>query len=269
MLGTSIISLRNFALVIVVVLCLEASRHCAFGFGHTGHRVVGRIAELHLSHAAREGVKKILGAETLAEVSAWADDIRSDPKWRHSQTWHYVTIDDGQTYQTSKKNSHGDVIEAINRFAKLLKDSQAPREDKAIALKWLVHLVGDIHQPLHVGRRADRGGNTIRVKWFGRDTNVHAVWDSKMIESTKLSFSEMAIFINNKITANQVKKWQHTTVESWARESMVYRAKAYMRPGPEASDSFKYSYENLPLVRQRLAQAGIRLAGMLDQIFSQ
>ncbi len=236
-----------------------------YAFGPTGHRVVGRIAENHLTSQARRAVKQIMGSESLPEAATWPDEVRSDPKYDGTAPWHYVTIEDGETYKPSPK---GDVIEAIQRFKVQLKDPSASQEDQVIAIRWLVHLVGDIHQPLHAGRGADLGGNKIETQWFGKKTNIHAVWDAGLIESTQLSYSELAEFIDT-IPASKVRQWQHSTVLDWAQESIGYRDQAYELPEQNINGSYKYAYKNVPLVNQRLVQAGVRLADLLNSIFSE
>jgi hypothetical protein len=131
------------------LVCLHSS---LLAWGPTGHRVVGRVADRHLSKRAAEAIKGLLGQDTLAETGTWADDIRADPKWNHAAPWHYVTVEDHQTYETSKKNPQGDVIEAIRRFEAVLRNPNSSGEEKAQAVKFLTHFIGDLHQPLHVGR---------------------------------------------------------------------------------------------------------------------
>ena len=244
-------------------VCVDVS--CAFG--RTGHRVIGRIAERHLTPAAKRAVQALLGRVNLAQVSTYPDEIRSDPRFSHAAPWHYVNIEDGKTYETSKKNPQGDAVEAMARFTATLRSPSASNERKIEALKWIVHLVGDIHQPLHVGRSKDRGGNAIDAMWFGDKTNLHTVWDSKMIDSTQLGFSELADFIDT-ATDKQVAMWQSSTVLEWVRESFDHRERAYTVPDPTTRGSYRYSYKHLPLVKLRLSQAGVRLAGLLNEIFA-
>lgn len=262
---------KHIRLEVVVFSCVNVMIWGAAvpvnAFGPTGHRVIGRIAENHLTPRAKRAVSELLGSETLAQVSTWADEIRSDPAWDHSATWHYVTIEDDETYQTSSNNPRGDVIEAIERFTHVLRDANADREDKIVALRWLVHLVGDVHQPLHVGRGADRGGNRIGAKWFGEYMNMHAIWDEGLIESTNLSFSELAEFIDIEST-KQIEAWQKSTIRDWAQESMNLRNQAYEVPEPSVRGSYKYAFKNMPLIKQRMLQAGVRLAGLLNNSFS-
>jgi hypothetical protein len=238
-----------------------------YGWGATGHRTVGQIAEWHLSKEATSEVKSLLGRESLAEAATYPDEIRSDPKYKETSSWHYVTIEDGETYETSKRNPKGDAVEAIRRFVATLRSKSSSKDDKVYALRWLVHLVGDIHQPLHVGRGADRGGNTIEVKWFEKDTNLRSVWDDKMIDSTKLSFTELSRF-TDKASTQEIEKWQDSTVLDWVQESIQYRDQVYRVPESDKYGGYKYSYENLPLAKLRLNQAGVRLAGLLNQIYS-
>jgi hypothetical protein len=237
-------------------------------WGPTGHRAVGRIAERHLSEAAARGVAAILGSESLVQASTWPDEIKSDPDWRSTWNvtapWHYVTIDDGATYDTAPKEPRGDVIEAIGRFLKTLQDPRAEREKKVVALRYLVHLVGDIHQPLHVGRNGDVGGNSIKVTWFDAETNLHSVWDEKIIEAEKLSFSELAELIDHP-TDTEVRTWQSGGVLDWAGESMAVRDRVYAIG--DGKLGYSYAYQNGPLVKRRILQAGIRLAGLLNTLF--
>ena len=135
-------------------------------WGQTGHRAVGQVAENHLTKKAKKNIKKLLGNESLALASTWMDEIKSDSTYDYANEWHWVTIGDGETYAESEKNPNGDVVEAIERMKQILKSDTASNQNKVRALKFLAHLVGDIHQPLHVGRGDDRGGNNLKVKWF-------------------------------------------------------------------------------------------------------
>ena len=234
-------------------------------WGPIGHRVVGRIAENHLDPQARRAVACLLGPESLARAATWPDEIRSDPAWKRADPWHFISIDDGETYETTAKSPDGDVVEAIGRFAAVLGDPAAPRERRIEALRFLVHFVGDVHQPLHVGRRADLGGNRVEVTWFGERSNLHSVWDSGLIENEKLSFSEMAEFLDHPFPG-EVIAWQAGEVLDWVTESFGLRSQVY-----EIGDgklSWEYAYRKLPLVRLRLLQAGVRLAGLLNRVLA-
>ena len=247
---------------IPAVVALSFAAAPALAWGPTGHRVVGRIAERHLAPETAREVAAILGTERLAYAGTWADDIRSDPAWAKAETWHYVTIPAGVTYAASKKEPKGDVLEAIARFERGLADRGASRPLRQEAIRWLVHLVGDLHQPMHVGQREDRGGNEVVVLWFGEPSNLHAVWDSGMIDRMDLSSTELAEKIDVALPA-QVTSWQATSPLEWADESRAASDPAYVLGDRRLS--YKYLYEHTPVVERRLLQAGIRLAGLLDR----
>lgn len=234
----------------------------AFGWGQTGHRVVGRVAEGQISPAAAAAVAELLGPDSLAEVSTWSDDIRSDPAWKFAEPFHYVSIEDGQTYEQATKNPAGDILTALPRFEAILADRNAPALERRQALAWLVHLVGDLHQPLHVGRAADLGGNTVLVLWFNEPSNLHTVWDESLIDRTRLSFSELAAFLDPPSTET-LAEWRRGNYLDWANESIALRAGVY-----EMGDrklSYRYVFDHLPTVKKRLQQAGFRLAMVLER----
>jgi hypothetical protein len=237
-----------------------------FAWGPNGHRIVGRIAMNHLTDEAARAVECLLGPEGLDQVSTWPDEIRSDPAWKQSTPWHFISIDDAETLETTARDPAGDVLEAIQRFTAVLRDPQATRESKQEALKFLVHFVGDVHQPLHVGRRADRGGNSIKVTLLGQETNLHSVWDSGLIDNEKLSFSELAAFIDHP-TLQELQSWQSAPPAEWANESKAARDRVYQIG--DGKISYEYAYKNIPLVKRRLLQGGVRLAGLLNSIFAQ
>jgi len=254
-------------MAVVLLLTAPAS---AFAWGPNGHRVVGRIAANHLTDEARVAVTCLIGPEGLDQVATWGDEIRNDPSWqppaKNPSPWHFISIDDAETLETTARDPKGDVLEAIERFSAVLRDPQATRPAKQEALRFLVHFVGDVHQPLHVGRRADRGGNSIEVWWFGEKTNLHSVWDSGLIDSEKLSYSELAAFIDHP-TLEELRTWQGAVPADWVKESKAVRDRVY-KIG-DGKLSYQYVFDNIPLIKQRLLQAGVRLAGQLNSIFAQ
>ena len=251
---------QKVIIILFMFLAVQAS-----SWGLTGHRTIGQIAEIYLSKKAKKEVKKILGTETLAEVANWMDFIKSEPKFDHMQPWHYVTIPDGQTYETSEKVPEGDVIWAINKFIDELKSDALSPNEQQFALKSLVHLIGDIHQPLHVGNGTDKGGNDVKLKYFWQSSNLHRVWDSGIIDGQQLSYTEWVSKINH-ASDSQVEKWQAASINDWAMESMSMRSSVYAI-GEEKSINYRYNYDHIAEVELRLLQAGIRLAGVLHEIY--
>ena len=236
----------------------------AFGWGKTGHRVVGEIAWNHLSKKAQKNVQKALGDESLAIVGNWMDFIRSDRSYDSLKYWHYCTVPDSTTYTEVGAPEQGDVVMAINKFQQEL-SSKNYSVDETFALKCLVHLVADIHQPLHVGNGKDKGGNNVKVEFFGRNSNLHRVWDSDIIDSEQLSYTEYVAWIDV-ATKDQIDLWQKSTVLDWVAEAQSFRDQVYDYP-ENGKLGYLYIFENIKLVNQRLLQAGIRLAGILEDIY--
>jgi hypothetical protein len=236
----------------------------SFSWGPTGHRAVALIAEKHLSAKAKKNIAKLLGQQSLAEVSTWMDEIRSDSIYNFMTDWHWVTIETGKTYDQSPKNPKGDAIATLEKIISEMKKHTLDKKTETEYLKMLVHLVGDIHQPLHVGCCDDQGGNKVKVKWFGRDSNLHSTWDSNMIDETKLSFSELAVFLGELDQASLI-SLQKNSVRDWADESMSFRKQVY--DIGDGNLGYKYSYKYFSIAKRRMMEAGIRLAGMLNQIY--
>jgi len=237
----------------------------ALGYGQTGHRVVGLVAEQHLSKKARKKVRQILENNSLAEVSNFMDDVKSDDAYDHTHDWHWVTIPDGQQYEQTPKNPHGDVIMKIEEIVQALKAGKLTPAQEQENLKFLIHLVGDLHQPLHVGTGEDMGGNNVKLQWFGQNSNLHRVWDSDIIAGKDLSYSELAAFLGEPAKA-QIKNWQSNNVRAWATEMMIYRPQVYAIPD-DGKLGYRYSYDNFNTIQKLLLQGGIRLAGLLNQIY--
>lgn len=257
--------------MIIIGLCLSLSINSpAKAFGQLGHRIVGELAQNNLTDTAKQQINLLTNGESLAQMSTWADEIRSDKNWDRAAPWHYVSIADDETWTTVKRSDNGDIIESLERFEKILQNPKANQQDKWQALAFYVHFVGDIHQPLHVGHSHDKGGNAVNVKWFGQETNLHAVWDSKIIEQQQLSYTEYSHFLS-RISQAERQQWSGQSYYDWAEESKYLRKKTYiLEQNYQGEDDLRYNYVfiNKPIVEKRLQQAGIRLAEKLNAIFS-
>jgi hypothetical protein len=238
-----------------------------FAWGQTGHRVVGYVAQQHLTKKASKQVNKILTKFSLEMSGNYLDFIRADTNYKFMSSWHYVSIPDGKRYEDITPNPNGDVIAKIEALIVELRSKKFTTvKDEEFAIMALVHLVGDLHQPLHVGLAEDRGGNSIKVEWFGEETNLHHVWDSEIIDHEQLSYTEWGNHINRNIDKLQVLNWQSTTVRDWAHESQDLRAACYDF-GNFVNLRYEYSFRHLKTVELRLEQAGVRLAGLLNSIY--
>ena len=239
----------------------------AFGWGATGHRVIAEIAAGYVSAEARLAVEEILGPETLAEASTWPDFMRADPAefWQETANpWHYVTVPSGTTYEDVGAPEQGDAVSALADFSQTVRDPEASAEEKALALRFIVHIIADLHQPLHVGNGEDRGGNDFEITWFGEPSNLHRVWDSHLIESRKLSYTEMTDWLSAKIGAAEFRAWNTPDPMVWVAESADIRERIY----PDDRDlRWDYGYKWTDTLYTRLQQAGLRTAAYLNALF--
>lgn len=240
----------------------------ALAWGATGHRITGAIADENLSGLARANVQLLIGTETLAEAATWPDEMKSDPApfWQKTASpWHYVTVAAGDTYKPSMAPPEGDAMTALTKFTETLRDPKVSIDDKRTAIRFIVHIIGDLHQPLHVGRGNDRGGNDTSVSFFNRSTNLHSLWDSGLIEQEKLSYSEYAAFLSRSITPQDVVAWSDPRPGTWMTESAKLRETIYPA---DPKLSWTYAYQHHQELNTRLKQAGIRIATYLNWVFA-
>lgn len=245
------------------LICFANEKKAPWGL--TGHRVVGEIAYDHLTKKAKRNLEKLLDNEGLAMISTYADDIKSDEKYRNFSYWHYVNFKDDESYETSQKNPKGDLIFAIKECKRIISDPRSTKENKVFYLKLLVHFIGDLHQPLHVGKAEDRGGNSIDVTWFRVNTNLHSVWDTKMIESFHMNYTELSSNLN-KFSKEQIINIQQGSVLDWVYESRDLAMKVYESVKAEKNLSYRYMYHYFPTVKIQLQKAGLRLARVLNDL---
>ena len=253
----------------------------AFAWGKTGHRVVAALADAQLSGLARAHIREIIGsAETLDEAATWPDEMRSAPGqfWQKTSTpFHYVTLN-GIVYDHAPAES--DALEALQKYTATLRDPNASLADKQLALRFVVHLVGDLHQPLHVGKCCDKGGNEVKVKWFGKDTNLHSVWDSSLVDDEQLSFTELTAKLQRHTSNDDVIRWWDINPRDWISESAQLRDTVYPAMPPKGAKdkkgqpavpelSYSYVYKFTPVVEMRLKQAGVRLAAYLNAVYAE
>lgn len=255
--------MKRFILTLMITSGLIMN---SFGWGQTGHRVIGQIATWHLSKKASRNIEAILGPESLAMVSTWMDEIKSDPSYDYLYSWHYLTVKTGEGYNPELQEKGGDAYSKTKIIIAALKEGNLPADQKAAYLKMLVHLVGDLHQPLHVGTGEDRGGNDVRLTYFNENTNLHAVWDTKVIDGKNLSYTELAQHLNRRSDKALVQKYQNDPLEKWLDEAVELRPLIYDLP-EDRKLFYEYGYRTYPIMEEQLLAGGIRLAGILNEIF--
>jgi len=235
-------------------------------WGKTGHRAVGEIAQDYLNGKTKRKIAELLDGQSLAFVSTFGDDIKSDRAFDKYYTWHYVNMPFDVNYENSNKNPEGDLVTAIEKCKSVILDEAASKQDKIFHLKLLVHFIGDLHQPMHVGRVEDRGGNDVKVSWFRNETNLHAVWDSKMIDHFQMSYMELAKN-TNKLSKRQVKSLQKGSTVDWVNETHKHAISVYKSVEKNENIGYGYMYSHFSLLRSQLQKGGIRLAGVLNDLF--
>lgn len=268
--------MRRLPPALSLLLILLTSPSPAWAWGRLGHRVIARLAERHLTDQARREVEALLEpGESLADASNWADEHLRDVEG--SGPWHYVNIpldqeryDDRFSGDTAEK---GDIVPKIREFKAILRDRSRPVGERRRAMRFLIHLIEDLHQPLHVGEDHDRGGNDLQVRWYDRGSNLHAVWDYGMLEQAGRGEEGWLADLVAIDTDAARGRAQDGSVEDWATESLLAARHAYhdpatgrrIRPGARLSDD--YQRTNLPMAMHRLYQAGARLAWVLNEEF--
>lgn len=259
--------MKNLILTAVFCFSLSFSFATEDDWGQNGHRATGEIAESHLTKKAKKAIEKILNGKSLAIVSTYADEIKSDSEYREFGPWHYVNLPAGETkYSQESASPEGDLLAALRKCREVLKDKNSSREEKEFYLKMLVHFMGDLHQPLHTGRGEDKGGNDIQVRWFNDGTNLHSLWDSKMIDSYDMSYTELAANTAD-LTEKQIEEISKGTFEDWMYESKELSEKVYASAEIGEKLSYRYMYDWFPVVREQLQKGGIRLAEVLNEIY--
>ena len=232
----------------------------------TGHRVVGEVAQKHLTRKAWKTISDLLDGETLAEVSNYGDAIKSDRAYSKFSPWHYVNFPADKAYTEVTPSPEGDVVQGIETCIKTLKDPKATRDEQVFHLKMLVHLIGDLHQPMHVGRAEDRGGNDIQLQWFGKGSNLHRVWDSNMIDDYGMSYTELARTLP-RWSRERIQRIQQGSVYEWVEEIQEITNRVYASVEVGQKLSYRYSYVWWDTVEEQLLIAGVRLAAVLNEIY--
>ena len=256
---------------LIVFAVLFSVPFYSLAWGVLGHRIVGEIADSYLNPKARAELKKILGNESIAMASNWGDFVKSDSTYDYLYNWHFINLKEGLTdaelQAFLKKDTSINLYTRINFLVKELKNKQLSAEKKRVYVKLLIHFVADAHQPMHTARREDLGGNRVKVLWFNNPTNLHAVWDEALINFQQLSYTEYTRAINF-TTQSQRLSWQQQPVSQWIGESYRISQNLYKEITEENQKlSYKYNFLHINTVNDRLLKGGVRLAGLLNQLF--
>lgn len=255
----------------LIGLFLLSMPFAASAWGIIGHRVVGEIADSYLTKKAKREIAAILGNESIAMASNWPDFIKSDPSYKYLNNWHYVNLQSGLTFEKLQAfltaDTAVDAYTKINFITGELKNNRLlPIETKQMYLRLLIHIIGDIHQPMHLGRPDDRGGNNVKLTWFKDPTNLHAVWDEKIIEMQELSYTEYAKAINHTTKDERRAMYKKALIEQiWDTYAVTERI--YIETKPDSNLDYLYNFKFLASMNDQLLKGGVHLAGVLNDIY--
>lgn len=262
---------KKSILPIFLILIGIGLKNNTYAWGVTGHRVVAEIAQRHLDRKAKKEIKKLIGTEPLAYWANWPDFIKSDTTdtWKSTSSWHYVDLPAHMQklsfISDLKSIDHPNLYTQIKEMELELSNKSLSLEKRQIALRFLIHFIGDLHQPLHVGRDEDAGGNKITVFWFNKKTNLHSVWDSELVDFQKWSYTEYANNIDV-LNKHQIESVESGTLEDWFFESHQLADDIYDHSPENANLSYGYNYLYFDKLNTQLLDGGLRLAKILNDI---
>jgi hypothetical protein len=238
------------------------------GWGQKGHDVTAYIAEQHLNETTKAAIDSLLDGKSIVYWANWLDNASHTPQYNYSKTWHYKNIDDDQTYESAPDHQAGNIVTALRRNINVIKDGRASKEDKALAIKMIVHLFGDLHQPMHMGHQTDLGGNKVMIKYFDAQTNLHTVWDSRVPEAAhKWSYTEWQQQIDRASEA-EAADIQKGNIDDWAKETYTICKDVYSKTPKGYNVSYDYIADWTPTIEQQFLKGGLRLAYVLNSLFS-
>lgn len=251
-----------------MVLIATSFTLSASAWGPKGHDVVASVAENHLSKRALKRIEKVLDGESMVYVANWLDNASHTHEYAYTKTWHYVNVEPSEgSYAGSQREPKGDVVTAVNGIVERLKSGELRKEEERTELMMLIHLVGDMHCPMHAGHKSDRGGNGTQVKFFGKSKNLHSVWDSDIVESAhRWSYTEWQKQID-RLNPKQCRAIVQGTPNDWIEECVTLADDVYRNSATGENLSYDYVAQYAPVVESQLLKGGLRLAALLEDIY--
>lgn len=236
-----------------------------YAYDAIGHRTISDIAYANLNSKTRKQVDKVLGTKGIVFYSTWADEVRSDDKYKYSYQWHYQNLKDDMTEAELKQLIENPASEGEHLFYALdllSKRIKANKNDEE-ALKFLVHFIADLHQPMHLGRKDDLGGNRVPIKWFGRDINIHQLWDTQMLEARKMSYSEFSDYLQLRYNSQKKELLKADMLES-VKAGYAIRTEIYAYTN---TNNYHYLYNFSSKLDIMMYRGGLFLANYLNELY--
>lgn len=250
--------MNKLIVLFLFFFCLQAN---GYAWGPRGHKIVAQIAKKYLDPAVLDSVESYLETISMEKASYWMDEVVMNSSYDFMQPWHFVAIEADKTYVKTK---NPDVVNVLENVIVTLRNKKTKRKEKFLSLKVLIHLVGDIHQPLHCGFAKDKGGESIKLRFFFKSTDLHQVWDSEVLEYQGIT-TEDCLRLASNFTRKDIANYQKTDVLKWMEESRTLLSYVYDYKGNKLDDS--YVDKVSPIIKMQLIKAGLRLAEILNQTF--
>lgn len=239
----------------------------AFAWGQKGHDVTTCIAERHLTPEAAAAIDRVLGGHSLVYYANWMDNASNTPAYAYSKTWHYLNIDEGETLETQPRNPNGDLLTALHAIVGNIEKGGLTPEEEFDQLRMLIHLVGDLHCPMHAGRSTDYGGNRVPVVYFNRQANLHGIWDTSLVESAhNWSYTEWQQQLD-RLSDEDAAAIQQGTFEEWFLETVNFATMIYNVTPEGTKISYDYLNTMTPVIEQQFLRGGLRLAAVLNRLY--
>lgn len=252
-------------IIFAIAVCATLT---SFGWGQKGHDVVAYIAECNLSPKVYQKVVKVLNHHSPVYYANWLDNASYSDEYRYTKTWHYANVDEGFTYETMPKNEKGDVVSGINLCIAEIKSGKLTPEQESARLRMLIHLVGDIHCPMHAGRLSDRGGNNVTVKFFNRDIKLHKLWDTELVEAAhKWSYTEWEQQLNRYCSTERKAELAKGEAKDWLEQSHAIATEIYTISPEKSKLYYDYITYYTPVIEKQLLSGGLRLARILNELY--
>ncbi len=257
--------MRKLTTIIVLLLSLHTT---AFGWGQKGHYVTCYIAECHLTPAAKEAVEELLDGHSMVYYADWADNVKYTKEYEYTRPWHYLSMNNRDRAESVARSKGGDMLSALEMMEATLRDNSVSREERAVALKLFIHIMGDMHQPLHLGRAEDKGGDLIPVVYFIESTSLHAVWDHHVPTGVReWSYTEWQKQID-RASATEEAEIIKGGYREWIDQTHDLTVEIYRDTPAETRIFYEYMAKYRPVVEQQFLYGGLRLAKMLNGIYS-
>ncbi len=253
---------------IITTLLLLVLPLSAQAWGMLGHYIAGDITDHYLTPVAKAKVATLLSAATVAEVSTWGDFVRSNAAFKDKDTWHYTNFDSGLSKEDFMEKAvlqHSG--ENVYRVGWLIEGLKRNPND-TVALKLLIHFAQDLHCPMHLAHSDDQGGNSVQIRWFGQNTSLHSLWDSKLIDAQNMSYSEYGSFLIRTVTPHITLAYEKGAEIEWAWQTYQVTEQIY-RDRSKIARPYEYMYQYKAIWEKSLAMAGVHLAIVLNTLYGE